>query len=61
MTMDNIQRLNNAQVALYQLELMQEMAKSYDSNKFPIQEYAHLVDNFVKIIKDNLENMTTTQ
>lgn len=56
-----IQRLNNAQSALYQLELVQEMAMSFDSQKFPIQEYAYIVDTFVKTIKDNLESITATK
>ncbi|MDI4482780.1 hypothetical protein E6P74_05495 [Moraxella lacunata] len=61
MTIENIQRLNNAQSALYQLELVQEMAMSFDSQKFPIQEYAYIVDTFVKTIKDNLESITATK
>lgn len=56
---DNIQHLNNAQTALYQLELVQEMAKAHQDNKFPIQEYAFLIDGLVQTIKNHLEAIST--
>ncbi|STZ63935.1 Uncharacterised protein [Moraxella lacunata] len=61
MTRENIERLENARVALYQLELVQDMAKTHTDNHYPIHEYAYLLDNFVKVIKDNLGDMTTTK
>ncbi|MDI4482798.1 hypothetical protein E6P74_05585 [Moraxella lacunata] len=59
MHIDNIRNLNNAQTALYQLELVQEMAKNHQDNKFPIQEYAFLIDSLVQTIKNSLEAMST--
>lgn len=59
MHIDNVQHLNQAQTALYQLELVQEMAKNHQDNKFSIQEYAFLIDGLVQTIKNNLEAMST--
>lgn len=60
MTVENVMYLNQAQTAVYQLELLQEMAKKQDDKQYPISEYAYLLDNIVKQLKDNLEAIKTT-
>lgn len=61
MNTQNILHLNQAQSALYQLELLQAMAKAYDKNDFPVNEYAYIVDTFVQTISKHLELITTTK
>lgn len=58
MTLEQTKR-EQALSALYQLEMVQSMAKEVSERDYPICEYAYLLDHLIQPIKEALDYTQT--